>query len=376
MIITVKSTGHMKPSIKTEWVRRRNAIVSNPAFQRWAARFPLTRRTANRHASDIFALVTGFVYSQVLTAAIDTGLIDLLDAGPITAADAAPRLGLAMTGTERLLKAAAALGLAEAVGEGHYMLGQGGAAVRTNAGIRAMIEHHKLLYKDLADPVALLRRANEGEGGGGGALSGFWPYAESGAGDANSVSGYSKLMAASQPMVAEQIIDAYDFARHRKLIDIGGGEGAFVAAVGKAFPYLERAVFDLPDVAARAQARVPGIATFGGSFLTDSLPTGYDLMSLVRICHDHNDESVLRILCAAKSALLPGGKLLIVEPMAGPRGDARVGDAYFGFYLLAMGSGRARTPHELSVMLKTAGFGKIRRIRTAIPMIAQAVIAS
>ncbi len=376
MIITVKSTGHMKPSIKTEWIRRRNAIVGNPVFQRWAARFPLTRRTANRHAADIFALVTGFVYTQVLTASVQTGLVDLLDQGPITAAEAGPRIGLSVALSERLIKAAAALELAQPVGNGYYMLGQKGAAVRSNAGIRAMIDHHKLLYADLADPVALLRRANAGEGGGGGALSGFWPYAESGRSDAESVSGYSQLMAASQPMVAEQIIDAYDFGRHRKLLDIGGGEGAFVAAVGKAFPNLERAVFDLPDVAARARAGVPGIDAYCGSFLTDALPGGFDLMSLIRICHDHNDESVLRILCAAKAALIPGGKLLIVEPMAGPRGDARVGDAYFGFYLLAMGSGRARTPQELSTTLKTAGFSHVRVLRTAIPLIAQAVIAS
>jgi demethylspheroidene O-methyltransferase len=361
----------MKMSIKIELLKRRNAIVGNPAFQRWAARFWFTRKTANRHANDLFALVTGFVYSQILAAAVETGLLDLLAAGPITAAAAAPALDLPLDSATRLLKAAAALDLAQPVGDGRYMLGQTGAAARSNPGILAMIDHHKLLYADLADPVALLRRA----GAKGGALSGFWPYAESGESNPHSVSGYSQLMAASQPMVAEQAIGAYDFAQHRRLIDIGGGQGAFLKAVGAAFPGLERALFDLPDVAARARSRLPEIKTFGGSFLTDSLPDGYDLMSLVRICHDHDDVAVLQLLCAAKAALKPGGTLMIVEPMAGARGDARVGDAYFGFYLLAMGSGRARTPDELTVMLKTAGFTTVQPRRTAIPMIAQMLVA-
>ena len=98
-----------------------------------------------------------------------------------------------------------------------------------------MVAHHRLLYADLADPVALLRR-----GGGGGALSGLWHYAEAaGTGDAAAVAAYSALMAASQPMVAAQAIDAYPFHRHRRLLDVGGGEGAFLAAVGARVPALE-----------------------------------------------------------------------------------------------------------------------------------------
>ena len=63
------------------------------------------------------------------------------------------------------------------------MLGRVGAAIHADPGIVAMIRHHHLLYADLADPLALLRRE-----GGGGALSGFWPYAE---GQAGGVSDYS-----------------------------------------------------------------------------------------------------------------------------------------------------------------------------------------
>ena len=60
--------------------------------------------------------------------------------------------------------------------------------------------------------------------------------------------------------------------------------------------------------------------------------------------------------------------LLLAEPMVGTTGAEPVGDAYFGFYLLAMGSGRPRTPKQLQQMLKTAGFSQVRVIATRQPL--------
>jgi demethylspheroidene O-methyltransferase len=99
-----------------------------------------------------------------------------------------------------------------------WVLGQRGAALSSNQGALAMIEHHKIFYDDLADPIALLKG-----GRGNSKLARFWTYApaagrgepasadrESWQGDETSaVAPYSALMAASQPMVAEQVIDAY-----------------------------------------------------------------------------------------------------------------------------------------------------------------------
>jgi demethylspheroidene O-methyltransferase len=344
----------------------RNRLYASARFRRWALRFPLTRPVARRHARDLFDLVAGFVYSQVTYAAVTTGTIARLGVGPMTLDDLAGAADLPGDAMLRLLKAAAALGLVESAGTG-WMLGPAGAALAADAGIQAMIVHHAALYRDLADPVALLRG-----GGGGGALSGFWPYAEAQAGG---VADYSALMAASQPMVAEQVIGAYDFGRHKRLLDIGGGQGAFVAAVKAAHPRLETAVFDLREVAALAAAKSPGLETFGGSFLTDPLPTGFDCLTLIRIVHDHDNAAVMTLLRAARAALAPGGRLVIGEPMAERGKDARVGDSYFGMYLLAMGSGRARSRTELTEMLRSAGFASARVRRTALPLVASVIVA-
>ncbi len=113
----------------------------------------------------------------------------------------------------------------------------------------------------------------------------------------------------------------------------------------------------------------------GGSFLHDALPAGADVISLVRIIHDHDDESVRALLRAAHNALPSGGQLLIAEPMAEAAGAETVGDAYFGFYLLAMGRGRARTPGEIEKLLESSGFSRFRQVPTRRPLLTGVMIA-
>ena len=107
----------------------------------------------------------------------------------------------------------------------------------------------------------------------------------------------------------------------------------------------------------------------------DPLPQGADIVSLVRVLHDHDDELALALLRRAHAALPPGGALLIAEPMAATPGAEPVGDAYFGFYLLAMGRGRPRSSEEITKLLARAGFTAVRALRTRRPMLANVVIA-
>lgn len=361
--------------LRGRWVAWRNRLLGAPRFHRFATRWPVFRGVARRQARSLFDLVAGFTYSQVLAACVESGLLEALAAGPQDRESLATRTGLPAEGIARLLRAAASLGLVEPL-RGGWALGVRGAAMRGNGGVAEMVAHHRLLYADLADPIGLLRR-----GGGGGALAGLWNYAEgAGPDDADSVA-YSALMAASQPMVAAQAIDAYSFRRHRRLLDVGGGEGVFLAAVGAHAPELALGLFDLPPVVARAQARLDSqglaarTATFGGDFVRGPLPDGFDIVTLIRVLHDHDDGPAMALLRNIHAALPPGGVLFIAEPMAGVRGVEAPADAYFGLYLLAMGSGRARTPDEIAAMLRAAGFARPRRLSTAMPLTASAMIA-
>ncbi len=328
------------------------------------------RPVARRRARALFDLVAGFTYSQALAACVETRLLEHLRETPQRANELATKIDLPIEVTERLLRAAAGLDFVERLGD-RWALGSEGAALLGNPGIAELVAHHRLLYADLADPLALLRR-----GGGGGALSAHWHYAESsGTGDADAVAPYSALMAASQPMVAAQALAAYRFDRHARILDIGGGEGAFLAAVAQAVPELQRGLFDLPAVGDRARARLgAGVTIHGGDFLRDALPTGYDLITLIRVLHDHDDAPAMTLLRAIRAALPLGGALLIAEPMADTAGARGVG-SYFELYLLAMGSGRPRSIAEIGDMLGAAGFRRIRRLHTHLPLMASAIIA-
>jgi len=251
-------------------------------------------------------------------------------------------------------------------------LGGLGAALRGNPGIAAMVTHHRLFYADIADPVALLRGEIETR------LSRFWPY-RGGAGEA---AAYSALMAATQPMIAGQVLDGYDVSRHRVVLDIGGGDGSFLRQVARKAPSAQLQLFDLPDVAAVAESRFmqaglkPRATVFGGDFTRDKLPHGASLVTLIRVLHDHEDAKVLNLLWAIREMLPEGGVLLIAEPFAGTPGAQPVGAAYFGFYLQAMGSGRARRTDEIRELLVHAGFSRLRHIETGQPMLTGLMMAS
>jgi demethylspheroidene O-methyltransferase len=357
----------------------REGLAARPGFRRWAARFPLTRPFARRRARALFDLCAGFVYTQVLLACVRLRVFAILAEAPLPTERLAPRLALSPEATERLMAAAASLQLTARRADGAWTLGQLGAAMIGNDGIAAMVEHHAMLYADLADPVAMLRRPR-----GGNALSDYWAYAEAaqpGAVPPERIRDYTALMAASQPMVAEEVVATYRFDRHRRVLDVGGGNGAFLRAVAAEAPRLDLMLFDLPAVAEEARARFAAAGLmaraeiFGGDFTRDELPRGADLVTLVRVLHDHDDEVALGLLRRIRAALPPGGRLLLAEPMAGTSGAEPMGEAYFGFYLLAMGRGRPRTPAEIQRMIAAAGFSASRLLRTPTPLLTRAVLA-
>ncbi|MCU0700390.1 MAG: acetylserotonin O-methyltransferase [Myxococcaceae bacterium] len=367
-----------KETLGDWWFRTRNRILTSPAFQRWAVRFPVASWVARHRAAKVFELVAGFVYSQVLYTCVTLKLFERLADGPQTVDELAPFLELTPERARRLLDAAVSLKLLERRPNGRYGLGIYGAPLLANPSVAHMVEHHAMLYRDLADPVGLLRgdpTTSE--------LSRYWSYSGRGPGDQSTpqqVAAYSALMASSMSLIAEDILDAYDFGRHRKHIDLAGGEGAFVEAASRT-QGLASTLFDLPAVAERARARFSRaglegrVTAVGGDLFKGPVPTGFDLATLVRVVHDHDDAQALRILEAARGVLAPGGVLLIAEPMSDTRGAEAMADAYFGFYLYAMAQGRARSPAELDAMARKAGFARTRLVRTRRPMLTRLLVA-
>lgn len=366
------------PGLRDRLLAWRDRLLMDPRFQRLAARFPLTRPIASQRAAALFDIAAGFVYSQVLKACLELDLFTRLAAGPLPLQRLTELTGLEREALLRLLRAAGSLDLLQQRSNGAWGLGPHGAALLGNPGIAAMVQHHHLLYADLADPVGLLRdRA-------GARLAGYWAYA--GRSDAvaledGAVADYSTLMADSQALVAGDILDSFPLRGYRNLLDVAGGEGVFASHAARRSPTLQVDLLDLPAVARRAQQRLvdEGLAdrvtAHGGDLFDLGALRDRELISVVRVLHDHDDAEVLRMLKGFREALAPGGELLIAEPMAQTRGGERIGDAYFGFYLWAMGSGRARTVDELRSLLQQAGFGRVREVPTPRPLLVRVLVA-
>ncbi len=363
------------PGRAPDLATRLHRLVARPAFQRWAAAFPLTRNLVRRDGAAMFDLVAGFCHSQVLAALVELRVCERLLDGPADVPALSAACDVPAPRMTVLLRAGSALGLLRQLRGGRYGLTRRGAALTGVPGLREMILHHRVLYRDLADPAAFFRGETETE------LAGFWPYVLGGGGDAATAARYSDLMADSVALLAEDTLAAVDLRGVRVLMDIGGGTGAFAAAACRANPGLKAVVLDLPAVAPGAAARfaAAGLSdrarVVPGSFRDPTLPQGADAISMIRVLYDHSDATVADLLRAVHAALPAGGRVLVSEPMAGAAGPERAGDAYFAIYTMAMRTGRTRTPSEVSGMLAAAGFRNIRVRPSRRPFVATVITA-
>ncbi|KEO86109.1 methyltransferase [Erythrobacter sp. JL475] len=369
-----------RKSLRVRYVARRNAVFADPGFQYWAAKLPLINRIARSRAGNAFDLVAGFTYSQTLRACVESGLFDVLKDGPVGHQEVAARIDLSPEAALTLLRAARALRLSEEAEPDGWMLGEQGAVLAADKGAQAMVRHHQLLYRDLADPMELLRRDRKEPT----ALSRYWSYAGALHGAAErgeQTAEYSELMAASQHFVADQVLASFRFPARARLLDVGGGHGAFLRRMGEANPGLHLGLFDLPEVAQAGEQVLADafgperVSAHPGNFFEDPIPGGYDIISLVRILHDHDDGPAATLLANIHRSLKPGARLLIAEPMACVPGAEGMGEAFFGFYLWAMGSGRPRSGEEIARMCRKAGFARTQSIATPQPVNASVIVA-
>jgi demethylspheroidene O-methyltransferase len=337
------------------WLLR---LAASRRFQALAARVPLLRRIARAEGMALFDVVAGFVNSQTLMALVELRVFHRLQDGPATTAQMAAACGVPPARMQVLLQAGAGLGLLRRHRDGRFGLAVRGASLLAVPGLEAMVLHHRALYADLADPVAFWRDGSDTQ------LARFWPYVfgAAGAGDPQTTATYSTLMAESQVLVAEDTLAMVSLKGVRRLLDVGGGTGTFLAAVGAAYPGMALDLFDLPVVMDGARARLAAagvtnpVTLHKGSFRDDPLPIGADAISLVRVLYDHDDSTVAHLLRAVHAVLPPGGRLIVSEPMSGGQKPDRATDVYFSVYTLAMQTGRTRAPDEIKALLMAAGF--------------------
>jgi demethylspheroidene O-methyltransferase len=336
------------------WLTR---LAMSPRFHKLAARLPGLRWKARREGAELFSILSGFVQSQTLVALVEARILQVLASGPKHTDDLSRHVAIPPAPLVVLMRAGAALKLVAQDRAGRWALAPRGAAFLTVPGLEPMVRHHHVLYGDLSDPLAFFRGQTDT------ALAGFWPYvfgplAQE---DAGLAARYSRLMAESQVLVAEDTLRLVDLSRRRHLLDVGGGTGAFLAEVGRARPGLTLSLFDMPAVLAAVPPSLRDrLQLCPGDFRADPLPAGPDTISLVRVLYDHGDATVAALLAKVYAALPPGGMVLISEPMSGGARPDPATDVYFAIYTLAMRTGRTRSGAEIAGLLQDAGFGSLR----------------
>jgi 3-hydroxy-5-methyl-1-naphthoate 3-O-methyltransferase len=162
-----------------------------------------------------------------------------------------------------------------------------------------------------------------------------------------------------------------DFSGFRKLLDVGGGSGAFDIELCLRYPNLSATVYDLPFVTEIAQLKIAEaglskrITTRSGDFFADpSYPSGHDVILLSMIMHDWNEKEDREILRKCHEALVPGGAVVISELLVN---DEKTGPAPAALMSLNMlietVGGRNYTAAELRSWLQDVGYRDTRVVQ-------------
>lgn len=169
----------------------------------------------------------------------------------------------------------------------------------------------------------------------------------------------------SMPAWITSLVEAYDFSRFERIVDVGGGHGALIAGILSANPHLRGVLYDLPGVVAGAAFREEAMAgrceIVGGDFF-ESVPAGADAYLLKGIIHDWNDEAAAKILANCRLAIRSNGTLLLLDTVLTPSSDPS--QALMDLLMMVLTGGRERTEPEFRSLLQQANFSLTQVIST------------
>ncbi len=168
------------------------------------------------------------------------------------------------------------------------------------------------------------------------------------------------------------LLASYDFSPFRVVADVGGGQGATLAAVLLACPSLRGVLLDLPPVVANVEPlQKSGLEhrceVTGGDML-EAVPAGADVYLVKRVLMDWDDEHAVTILRNCAEALPDGGRVLVVEMVLPPESERHPGRLIDLVMLLNQPAGaRLRTEGEFRDLFAAAGLAVARVISTSSP---------
>jgi hypothetical protein len=304
-------------------------------------------------------LIVGFQVSQAIHVAATLGVADILADGPRTSDELAAATDSDGGSLYRLLRALASVGVFHEDEGRLFSLTPMGALLRSNVpgSLRGWAVHvgrpyFQEAWAHLEHSIRTGDNAFQHVHG-----TDVWAYrAERPEESAIFDLAMESLTGASN----RALLDAYDFGRFGSVVDVGGGNGALLAALLGEYPAMRGVLLDQPHVVANAAAVLEraGVADrceiVGGSFF-DDVPSGGDAYTLKSIIHDYEDEPAVAILRICRRAMGAHATLLLIERIVGPPNeDPRT--KFSDLNMLVAPAGKERTLHEWDALLSRAGF--------------------
>ena len=317
---------------------------------------------------DLDQRIRAFQESRVLLTAIELDLFEALGGGA-AAADVAGRLGTDPRATEMLLNALAGLALVESR-DGIFRNTPETAQYFTRRSpddVRLAMMHTVHLWQTWSTLTECVRTGTtQGRLSGGG---GDWTGA------------FIAAMHANASRRAASVVEAVDGTGVRKMLDVGGGSGAYSIAFAQANPALHAEILDVGDGVPIARGHIDeaGLAdrvvAREGDLRTSDFGTGFDLVLISAICHMLDPDENRALLARSYSALGAGGRIAISDFILDPdRSGPRQATLFALNMLVGTRRGNTYTEEEYASWLREAGFGAIRRV--ALPGPAHLMIGS
>jgi ubiquinone/menaquinone biosynthesis C-methylase UbiE len=155
----------------------------------------------------------------------------------------------------------------------------------------------------------------------------------------------------------------------KRVIDVGGGHGEYSIALCKAYPNLSAVIFDSEQALVTGREAVENaqmserFSFSPGNFMKDDLPDEFDIALIFNIVHGLKPEQNIKLLGSVKSALNPGGQIMILEqvhnisPM--PLANTLSHILSIAYYHLI--GGQVYTSDQIENWLSQTGFVDIQR---------------
>jgi hypothetical protein len=306
----------------------------------------------------VFRLVSGMWAAQAVATAAKLRIPDQLAHGPRTAAEVAAAIGADAPSVHRLMRGIATVGVLSSEAGGRFALTPLGEALRSDVPgsmrsliIAEMAPGHWLPWAHLEDSVRTGKPAAPAALG-----MDVWEYYKK---NAEEGFHFAEAMSGMSAMAMQAVLAAYSFRDVRKVVDVGGSHGAFVAAVLQREPAARGVLFDRAEVVEGANATLEhtGVADrierVAGDFF-QSVPAGGDTYLLKHILHDWSDDECVRILTNVRAAMTPEARVVVVEMLIdekGPPSPAPLLD----LNMLVMLTGRERIAEEFGALFAKAG---------------------